>query len=556
MFSRMTRLLALAVAMVLPTFAAAADDKFGDEPSLLIRVQSVNDLMKSVKYIASLLSEDQAEQIKQGISLIEGLIDPKTGLEGIDTKNPIGFYATLTPEVTSSPVVALVPIADQKTVLEALKMRAKIEIKEGKDGLYETTPDGLPVTLYFRFANGYAYITANDPENILPKSLPKPEKVLGGRAEHLLSATVRMDRLPEQMKKLALGAVENQLAVAKEQPIPNETKAIKALRDQAVDEMASTIKTLLNDGKKISLRLNIDPKEGEFAIEAEMAGVKDSKLAKDILSIQTNKSVVGGAIASPDAAATFNISMSLAAALKKVLGPAVDDAVEELKKQAPGGGEVQELAKPLIEALLPTIKAGELDAGASLLGPDKDGKMTMLAGLKVTNGKKIESAVKDTVKKLPPDAAGLFVLDAEKLSGDSMLHTVKVAGLLPEEVKKMFGDNDVHLTFRDDLLLVAIGPAAKDALKKGIASTPADVGVLKFEVAMAKLATAVAESAEKAAAAKKAAAKVFDAKAPAGSDKVSVTITGGDSIKLKIAAKGKAIQFLAEMAALAEKKDN
>jgi hypothetical protein len=558
MLSRLSRFAALAVALAIPAAAPAQDKKTdakkADGPSVLVRVQSVNDLIKTVEYIGSLLPEEQAEKAKQGADFVKSLIDEKKGIEGIDVKHPIGLYATLTPEVTSSPVVALVPVADWDTLVAALKNRLMLEIKE-KDGLYETTPPQSPVTVYFRYANDYAYVTVNDPENINPKILPKPADVLGGKAEHLISASIRIDRLPDQMKKMALGAIENQLAQAKEQAIPDETKAIKAFKEKGIDEVAANLKSLLDGGEEVALRLNVDTQGSEVSFELELKGTSGSKLAKDIASIREHKSVVGGAIAPKDAAASLNISVALGAALKELFPPVVDDVLELAKKKANIPGEIQTKAEPLLKALLPTVKAGELDFGAALHGPDKDDKYTAVVGVKLVEGKKVEEAVKEIVKKeLPPEASGLFELDAEKLDGGAMLHVVKVGQFIDEKGQKILGKSDLYVMFRDDLLVAAIGPGAKEALKKAAASKPADVGVFQLQAALGKLVPVLGDDAGQLAEAKKIAEKVFG-KGAAGADTIRFAVEGGDSLKVKIAAKGKAIQFLTELGVARQKKD-
>jgi hypothetical protein len=421
--------------------------------------------------------------------------------------------------------------------------------------VYKTQPPQSPFPVYFRFANGYAYVTLQDAANIDEKTLPKPASVLGGRPEHLISATVRIDRLPKDAKNLAVAAVENQLAAGKAQPIPNETKAIKDFRDKAIDELTTNIKELLDGGEEASLRLNVDPKAQEVALELELTGAKGSKLAKDVQSIREHKSVVGGALASPNAAMSFTLSAGLAESLKKGFPQVVDDAQAELLKQANIPGDILTKAEPLIKALLPTIKAGELDLGVALMGPDKNDKYTAVAGLKLVDGKKLEGVIKDVVKKdLPPEASGLVQLDAEKLDGGAMLHTIKVADLLDENAQKVFGKSDMYLTFRDDLLVLAVGPDAKAAIQRAVASKPADVGILRAQVSLARVVPIMGENAQELAAARKAAEKVFGKATGSKADAVRFSIDGGDSLKVKIAIQGKAIQFLAEVAGA--KKEN
>jgi hypothetical protein len=557
MFSRMSRLAVLAVAVACPA-AFAAPDK-GEKPdatkgpAVLVRVQSVNDLLKTADYIGTLLPEEQRNQLKQGTDFAKALIDEKTGLAGVDVKNPIGLYVTLGDEVnpTSPPAVVLIPIADREAFLNMLEQTAKLKVEapKDKDGVYKTEPPQAPSPVYFRFANGYAYATLGDEANIDAKTLPKPAAVLGGRPEHLISATVRIDRLPDGLKKIAIAGAENALAQGKEQPVPNETPAMKEFRSKMVDKLAGTVKEVLEGGEEAALRIHVDPKTEEFAIELELLGTKGSQLAKDIRSIKENKSAAGGAVASVDAAFGLNLSLSLPADLKSQFPKVVDDAVAEALKQAPVPGEILTKAEPLIKALLPTVKAGELDLGASLVGPDKDDKYTLVGALKLVDGKKVEEVIKETAKKeLPPEASDLFKFDEDSLPGGAKVHRVAIADKLDENGKKVFGTSDLYLTFRDDLLIVAIGPNAKDALKKAVASKPADVGVFRAQVHMSRIAPLAGDNAQELAAARAAAEKVFG-KGGGKADVLKVSIDGGDSLKIKITAQGKAIQFLAEVGA-------
>ncbi|HEX3148311.1 MAG TPA: hypothetical protein VHR66_09530 [Gemmataceae bacterium] len=559
MLSRLYRFAILAVALATPAAYAAPlkTESTKGGPAVLVKVQSVNNLFKSAEYIATLLPDDTAEQFKQGIRTVKDLIDDKKGLGGIDVTQPIGMYVTFGEELgPTPPVVVLIPVADEQAVLDTLENTAKLKVTKEKDGVYSTQPEQSPFPIYFRFANKYAYVTLQDAANIDTKTLVKPADVLGGKDEHLVSATVRIDRMPKDMKNLAIAAIETQLAAGKDQPIPNETKAMKEFKEKTIDELTANIKELLESGEEASLHLNVDPKAQEVAVEIEMSGVKGSKLAKDIKSIRDNKSVVGGAIASPDTAFSLTLSAGLPGNLKKLFPAVVDDAKAELLKQVNVPGEILTKAEPLIKALLPTVKAGEIDVGVSLMGPDKNDKYTGIAGLKLVDGKKVEEAIKTLVKnELPPEVSGLIQLDAEKLAGGSMLHIVKVGDQLDENGQKVFGKSDIYLSFRDDLLVIAMGPDAKKALNKAIASKPADVGVLHAQVNLARIVPLMGENnAKELEAAKKAADKIFGKGTGAKADMLKFSIDGGDTLKIKLAAQGKAIQFLAEMAGA--KKDN
>ena len=230
MLSRMSRLAALAVALAAPA-AYAAPDK-GDSaakkgPAVLVRVQSVNDLLKTADYIGTLLPEEAREPAQAGDRLRQGhdRREDRAGRGG--RQEPDRHVRHLRRGVRRRPRrSSSCPVADRDVFLNTLEQTAKLKVEapKDKDGVYKTEPADVPFPVYFRFANGYAYATLGDAANIDTKTLAKPADVLGGRPEHLVSATLRIDRLPDGLKKMAIAGAENLLAKGKEQPIPDELR--------------------------------------------------------------------------------------------------------------------------------------------------------------------------------------------------------------------------------------------------------------------------------------------------------------------------------------------
>ena len=104
----------------------------------------------------------------------------------------------------------------------------------------------------------------------------------------------------------------------------------------------------------------------------------------------------------------------------------------------------------------------------------------------------------------------------------------------------------IALSFVAYLMLVAIGPNAKEVLTKAVTSKPADVGVLQLKVSLARIVPIMGDNAAELSNAKKVAEKVFG-KGGSKADEIRLSVDGGDSLKIKLLAKGKAIQFLVEL---------
>src|SRR3954463_2458239 len=111
--------------------APAAEPESSFKPTAVMRLKPLEDLIGDLRYLVKQL--DREEEAKQ----IEGLLKSRTGpngLEGIDTKKPLGVYGTLTSPLDQSQVVVLVPIADEKTFMDFLDT-LNLKPEKGKDGL-------------------------------------------------------------------------------------------------------------------------------------------------------------------------------------------------------------------------------------------------------------------------------------------------------------------------------------------------------------------------------------------------------------------------------------
>src|SRR5262245_60467946 len=115
-----------------------ADDAAPTEPTLLVRLQSIDGLMANGKYIAALAGQEEAAT--QFEKMLPSFLGPK-GLAGtgLDTKQPIGLYGILTPGVQDSIVVVMVPVTDEKSFVDALNDhlgKFNVTPNKGNDGVY------------------------------------------------------------------------------------------------------------------------------------------------------------------------------------------------------------------------------------------------------------------------------------------------------------------------------------------------------------------------------------------------------------------------------------
>ena len=498
-------------------------------PAIVLRLKSLEGILADARYLAKLA--DQEEQFKQGEELMKTFTN---GLGGIDQTRPFALYGDISPGLQDSPVVLLVPIADEKAFVAFLES-VNVKAEKGKDDVYtiDTIPGvPIPVTVYFRFVHKYAYITVMEKGNIADKKLLKPEAILPAAGDtSLVSLSLRFDGFPDILKQIALGQIENQMSAAKEQKPANETPAMKKLREGMIDLVTEKIKSLLTDGEEMTIKLGVDQKKDDLNAEFSFKAKKGSQLAKDMESIGRTSSLFS-ALSSDNTALRVVAALALPVELRNLMGPAIDDAIKDALAKETDPAKLKAM-KMVFDAILPTVKAGDLDAGLSLVGPDKDGHFTVIGGAKVVKGKGIEDVVRELSKLMPEKDQKNLVLDATTI-GDVKVHKI----LMPEgDPKKVLGESSAYFAFRDDLVLIAAGPDALKSLKEALAAEPKKSStLLKLDMALGR-AAALNPSDPKSA---KAAQEVFGKDAN-GLDVVSVTVEMGESLKVSLHAKAKII---------------
>jgi hypothetical protein len=530
-------LVAVAAVLALPAALRAEDTK---SPAIVVKVKSVEGILADVHYLAKLAGPDAEDKLKQAEGILEGF-KGKEGLGGIDMKRPIGLYATITAGLQDSPVVVLLPIADEKAFIDFLG-NYEIKPKKDDDGVYtiENIPNvPVPVSVYFRFDKKYAHITAMEKGNIDKKKLLDPAKVLGDVPE-MLSAHVKVSELPDILKQIALGQVDNVLTQAKEKKSDDEPAAVTKLREKVLDFINEELKAVLTDGEDLNLKIGIDTKKDDVTFDLSFKAKAGTQLAKDMEAAGKSKTLFAG-LASKDDAVTVNGTVVFPEEIKKSLAPALEaaikDAIAKEKDQVK-----QALMKKAAEAVMPTLKAGEIDGGLSLRGPNKDGHYTAVGGMKLKDGKGIESFLRDLVKNMPEKDKEKITIDAAS-AGDVKIHKVTVDNMGEQETQ-IFGSNAVYFAIRDDAILVSLGADGLAAIKEAVDLKPGDSkAVLSVVVATAR--AAGLDVKEKKAA--KVAKDVFGSD-PKGSDTITVTLEMAQTARLKVNVKGKVIAFGAKTA--------
>jgi hypothetical protein len=369
--------------------------------------------------------------------------------------------------------------------------------------------------VYFRIANQCAYFTGLAKDALAPAELLKPEQITTEGPNTILAVTLRVGQLPPQLKQLLVGQVEMGLAEEKRKPdaTPTATKFKVAL----LDFIAAQINDVLNAGDELTLRIGHDANKKELFSEAKLSGKPGSPLAANLAKLGQNSSVLNSLF--KDDGFNVGVNVTLPEALRLALADVVEEGLNreiaketDLVKKALGG--------KLLAALISNIKVGTFDWGMSMF-PAGTG-YGLLMGIRVNNGTEMDKIVRGAITQLPADEQAKVKFDTAVLKGAN-LHQFPPP---PNDAKftQLFGSGPTRVLFKPDLLLLAFGgdgqtwlTTANDAVAKP--------GLLAGAVVPVGLVSVFDPGANYERNAK--IAQQAFAKAPAGADRIYLTLNGG-----------------------------
>jgi hypothetical protein len=547
----------LGLMLILPAVAPAADDPAG-KPALMLSVASYDQLRSDFLYLAHLAGQDEAAV--QADALIEAQAGDN-GLASIDRRKPMGAYGWVGPHGDDSVLVLLVPVADQAAFLSALQ-RFDVAARRGSDGVYSANVERVPDPVYFRFANGYAYVTVREKSVLADGRLLAPDDIVAGpgcagpdqkpdgvvdywapgavadppcrNAEtSVLSVTFNVDRIPDKFKDMLLEEFDLQLSIAKIRDAPLfETEWQRKFRLLTIDEAARALRTLLHEGGEVSLRLDLDRRAGDIALTYSVEGKAGSAMAAAIQQFAQVRSTTAG-LSRKDAAINIQVNESLPEKLRETFAAVLDDGRQQALAKAKDQTERTTLTR-VFDAITPTFRVAELDWTASLLGPGSDGFYTVVGGLKLRDGAGLERILRETA---PRDPAAEVRFDVDNV-GPIGIHRVTLK--LDDDARRAFGDGPLYFAFRDDAVFLAAGSDGLSVLKDAVAVTPATGKVMELQFAVSRL-MPLAKDRE----VREIGRRVLGS--DGDGDRFRLTVEGGTAMKLRLVMKTKLIEYFSRL---------
>ncbi len=518
--------LSSASALPVPKLPPEATDK----PSVVVRVRPIGELLKDLSYIAKMVGQGEVfDAFEPGMQPV---------LDVLDLEKPVGFYAKVGPAGVDSTGVLLVPVKNQKDFLAILNMFGQ-NPTEGEGGLFSLNIPGAPFGAIFRFANGYVYATLkNTPDaeaGLSPTKIYAPAALFKQDDNSLASVTFNVDAMPNDLKRKGLEGLEEFLRQLRANELPKEQNVIvRTFLDALAEELATKVQSFIVDTQTAVVRFEFDRKKEDLALNFRLTPRKGSGLANDLAAAGAGKGL-GAGIVSPGSAASAFGNIIAPKSLKKTLDPLIDDLIEKGWKSAKA--DEQPFAKELLEILGPTMKAGILDFGVDLRGPNADNYAAVLVAVQVQDATRLEALLRKVHGILPAEEKANIKLDVAKAGGIA-LHQFQAK--LDPEAERLFGlEPQIVFAFRKDAVVFAIGPVTDaTAAVKSTLDTPVKAsGLIQSATSLRKIAPMMER---KDPGAVEAAKKAY----PDGvDDTYRFSVTGGDTLDIRLSSSTRIIQF-------------
>jgi hypothetical protein len=521
--------------------AARAGDKAA-EPTVVIRVNSLNTVLKDLKVLATLLGREKEAQSIQ--DLIKAKVGAK-GLQGIDLSRPAGAYVRFGEDITDINGAVLVPVADTQNFLTLLQGLQGLTLNpnKGKDDIYTLTvtlQNGQNIDLYMRFANKYAYFTAVNTDYLSDKNLLDPAKVLAGSADSLLSVAIRIDQVPDLLKTMAIGQFEKNL---QDNPLLGETEAQKEFRIATAKQVTKIASDVLAQGKRAEIDMSMNKDKNDLSLRLSLSAKPGTQLATNIANAGKHKSAFASLL-SNSAAFRGSIDLEFPQEMHKAFAKAIEDSAHKALTDLPSDAKRKQ-AQALVDSIVPTIKSGQLDAFFGMAGP-VDKHFTLVAAVKLADGDRVGTVIHDLLegelKNMPAAQREKIQLDVATVGG------VKIHRLeLPPDPKTnkvldgLTGDPNLYVAFRKDAAFLAIGPQSLATLKEAIGiQQTGTVPVFLFDFSVARMADTIAKTPKQ----KEAAAKLFTA---SKDGRVRLVVNGGEAMTVRLDVALNVLEFFANL---------
>lgn len=433
-----------------------------DGPVAVVTLNNFDELFGDFAYLAEAVGFSQIGQM--------GTMMGGQFTNGLDTTKPIGI--TVRFEEGELKAMGMLPVKDLDTFLSGLEAQIG-EPKDAGGGILELAG---PVPVYLKKQGDWAFVTqSSDDLAKLPSDPMKSIAQLAGAYDIAIRGFIQ--NIPKDYRDLAIAQIREGVEMQLDNlPESEDSEAQKKMIENAIRQYED----LFNGLDKLTIGIGVEPDNRKVVIDSNMTSVAGTKLAKQFALLNDLKSRFGGFLM-PNAAITMhgmtkvlpedaeNGASSFEALVPQIMkGINEGDKLDENQKAL-----AEKIARPLLEVVKETIATGEMDMGLSvLLGNSFD----VIGGIAVSDGGKVEAAIKDAAKSVTADEV-TFSLGADQHAGVRM-HKISIAtDPGDEEAQKFIGESlDVILGVADKSVYIAAGEQGMSYLRRAIDSSASAAG--------------------------------------------------------------------------------
>ena len=334
--------------------------------------------------------------------------------KGIDRSRPFGMMLYLNTESFVRPIgISYLPVENlDDTLLTLAYGTGTIVPVEGNANRHEIVySDNFKIRTFFR--NGYLFVVGPDGNDTsLDFNFPDPEK-LSTRltAQYDIAISCLIKSIPPGMKLLALQAFKSQ-AIADLQQRDDEPESVYRLRRANGEGWVELLDKVVNQGEEFTIGGRIDPEKKIANIDVEIAGSKDSKLAKLFQNMAGKRTYFGNLVTNPS---TFTASVSwlLDEQQRKLFVTYFEAAQRDIAKSGnqDAASELGKIADPIFKTLITTADVGHLDALAQLTGTEQGG-FVLLGGIKLATSRNLPTQIEQLLTYVKENPNGNQLMES------------------------------------------------------------------------------------------------------------------------------------------------
>lgn len=344
--------------------------------------------------------KDMTDRVDQW--MIESLKETK----GIDRSRPFGIMFYLRAGSFLPQGISYLPVTSLDDVLAIFAgAEGKIVPVEGKPNRHEIrhTENFKSRTLY---RNGYLFIAGPDGDDTsLDREFPDPEKLTSRlTAQYDIAISLLINTIPVGLKTVFLAFLKNQTQ-AELQQRDNEPESVYRLRRANGEFWLDLLEKIVNQGNEVTLGTRFESEEKLVRIELEVAGTRDSKLAKFFHSMAGKKTYFGNLI-SDSATMTASLSLVLEEQQRKLFAKFFEVSLRDLvaRIDEEEQGDFRKIAEPIFNTLKTTADVGHFDAFAQVSGNRKN-QFSLVGGIKVATFREMPEKFEDLLEFLQQSAS-------------------------------------------------------------------------------------------------------------------------------------------------------